>query len=102
MRKDKNLRTYGRHKNRVIISDVWFSDNEKKQGGVFSTSSDSSRQNSIFQSSSSSENGALSLNSTGNSEHSIFSAKSSGIQTRYLFLLFILCILCNELDIILP
>ncbi|XP_060596119.1 uncharacterized protein LOC132750191 [Ruditapes philippinarum] len=82
MRKDKNLRTYGRHKNRVIISDVWFSDNEKKQGGVFSTSSDSSRQNSIFQSSSSSENGALYLNSTGNSDHSIFGTKPSGVQTR--------------------
>ena len=83
MRKDRNLRTYGRHKNRVIVSDVWFSDSDKKQGGVFSTSSDSSHQSSIFHSSSSSENGALSLNSTGNSDQSIFGSKSSRIQTRY-------------------
>lgn len=83
MRKDKNLRTYGRHKNLVIVSDAWLSDGDKKQGGVFSTSSDdSSRQSSIFQSSSSSENGALSLNSTGNSEHSLFSTKPYKKQTR--------------------
>ncbi|XP_045188775.2 uncharacterized protein LOC123546503 [Mercenaria mercenaria] len=83
MRKDRNLRTYGRHKNRVIVTDTWLPDSDKKKGGVFSTSSDdSSRQASIFQSSSSSENGALSLNSTGNSDHSLFSSKSSKIQTR--------------------
>lgn len=63
MRKDSNLRTYGRHKNRVIVADVWLSDEDRKQH-VFSTSSDKS--NSLFHTSSS-DVFSESLNSTGHS-----------------------------------
>ena len=55
MRKNKDFKTYGRHRNRIISTDVWAADNDKKRN-VFSTSSelDSSKQSSIFQLSSSS------------------------------------------------
>ncbi|WAR21319.1 HASP-like protein, partial [Mya arenaria] len=63
MKKTESLRTYGRHRNRrIVATDVWLSDQEKKHG-VFSTSSENECSTSIFHSSSSSCQD--SLNATG-------------------------------------
>ena len=65
MRKNSDVKTYGRHRNRVITTDVWGSDNERRKN-VFSTSSelDSSKHSSIFQVSSSSSERNISSSSS--------------------------------------
>ena len=63
--KKSDIRTYGRHKQRVIVADNWLTDHNPQLQRVFSTSSESSK-NSIFHSSSSnSDVWNESLNSTG-------------------------------------
>ncbi|KAJ8317617.1 hypothetical protein KUTeg_005521 [Tegillarca granosa] len=74
-RNDKTIKTYGRHRNRVIHADIW-SSGEENQKNLFSMSSCSS-------------NGSLSLNqstsSVDNSNESVFAErKPRKVKNRYI------------------
>lgn len=82
MRKCSDVKTYGRHKKRVIVADIWLSDGDRKASNLFGTSSENDSKESSGMSCSSNISDIQSLQTSTDSGTQWSNTRAKKVQTR--------------------